>query len=200
LKLLLIGALIVLLQIPLFLVGELQRDRRAERAKHIPETAQAAAPHAGTFDSYRVVERALRYNVLVTAMVFAAFFLFETLGGVRLHAVHYGLVGAALCLFYLALLALGEFIGPDAAYGGAALASSLLIALYSAAILRSRRRAGLIAGLLAAVHGVLYVALRQEHYALLTGTGALFAALAAVMFVTRNVDWHAQDAQPEAAR
>jgi inner membrane protein len=47
---------------------------------------------------------------------------------------------------------------------------------------------------------VLYVVLRMENFALLAGTGALFAALAAVMYFTRNIDWHAQDAaSPEAA-
>ena len=54
-----------------------------------------------------------------------------------------GLVGAALSLFYLALLALGEVLSPGAAYIGAAVASSLLVVLYSVAILRSSTRAGI---------------------------------------------------------
>jgi inner membrane protein len=98
-------------------------------------------------------------------------------------------VGAALCLFYLVLLALGEFFGPDRAYLGAAVASSLLIVCYSAAILRSWLRASIIAALLAGVYGTLYLVLRLEDFALLAGTGALFAVLAAVMFFSRNVDW-----------
>lgn len=109
--------------------------------------------------------------------------------GLRLHAVHYGLVGAALCLFYLALLALGEFVGLDVVYLGAAVASSLLIVLYSVAILRSLVRAGFVAALMATVYGVLYLVLRMEDYALLAGTAPLFAALGAVMCLTRNVDW-----------
>jgi len=113
--------------------------------------------------------------------------------------VHYGLVGAALCLFYLALLALGEVVTPGLAYVGAAVASSLLITLYSAAILRSRARASVIAVLLAAVHGTLYIVLRMEYYALLAGTTALFVALGAVMFLTRNLDWYDRDAKPEGA-
>ncbi|MFM1851302.1 MAG: inner membrane protein CreD [Verrucomicrobiota bacterium] len=100
----------------------------------------------------------------------------------------------ALCLFYLALLALGEVLTPSLAYIGAAAASSLLIVCYSAAILKSYVRAGLIAGLLTAEHGVLYVVLRMEDYALLAGTSALFTALGAVMFFTRNVDWFANEA------
>jgi inner membrane protein len=97
-------------------------------------------------------------------------------------------------------LALGEVVEPGVAYVGAAGASSLLVTLYSAAILQTRGRAMVIGALLASVHSVLYVVLRMENFALLAGTGALFAALAAVMYFTRNIDWHAQDAaSPEAA-
>ena len=72
-----------------------------------------------------------------------------------------------------------------------------MVAFYSAAILRSRARAMVIAALLACVHGVLYIVLRMEYYALLAGTAALFAALSAVMFLTRNVDWNTRDSKTE---
>ena len=216
LKLLFIAGLVLGLLIPLHLVNALRQERSENRARtwNLPVTSapggsagrarsaeeiarmEEAAVAAGdtTFEGYRMVERAVKHGALVLALVFAAFFLFETLAGLRLHAVHYGLVGAALCLFYLALLTLGELLTPGPAYVGAAVASSLLITLYSAAILKAWVRASLIAGLLTAVHGVLYVVLRMENFALLAGTGALFVALAAIMFFTRNVDWQAQDA------
>lgn len=211
-KLLLIAVLVLVLQIPLYLVNSL-RQERSDNRKHAfnlvvtPPAARRAGdgrapapssveerPADSTFDSYRMVERSLKHGVLVLALVFTAFFLFEMLAGLRLHVIHYGLVGAALCLFYLALLALGEITAPETAYVAAAIASSLLITLYSAAILRAWSRAGLIAGLLTAVHTVLFVVLRMEDFALLAGTAALFAALAAVMYFTRNIDWFTQDA------
>jgi inner membrane protein involved in colicin E2 resistance len=196
-KLLFIGLLVLLLQLPVHLVHELELDRKATRERLVPaEIARREARQQGAFESYRIVERAMNYDVLVTALVFTAFFLFEALARLRLHAVHYGLVGAALCLFYLALLALGEFTGPDAAYAGAAVASSLLIVGYSAAILRSWPRAGIVAALLAAVYGLLYLVLRLEDYALLAGTAALFAALGAVMFLTRRIDWDGEPGSP----
>ncbi|MFZ9682926.1 MAG: inner membrane CreD family protein [Cephaloticoccus sp.] len=151
------------------------------------------SPGTAAAEGYRMVERSLKHGVLVLTLTFAAFFLFEVLAGLLLHAVHYALVGAALCLFYLALLALGEVLTPGLAYMGAAAASSLLIVGYSAAILQSYVRAGLIAGLLTAEHSVLYVVLRMEDYALLAGTAALFTALGAVMFFTRHVDWFANE-------
>jgi inner membrane protein involved in colicin E2 resistance len=207
LKLLFIAGLVLLLQAPLHLVNGLQRERRANRgdptaaadSRVIAYTPGGAARAEDKFEPYRVVERALKHSVLVLALVFAAFFLFETLAALRLHPVHYGLVGAALCLFYLALLALGEVMRPGPAYLGAAGISSLMISLYSASILRSRARAAMIAGVLGSVHGVLYVVLRMENYALLAGTAALFVALGAVMFFTRDVDWYAPGAA-DAAR
>lgn len=205
LKLLFVAALVLLLHVPLHLLNSLQEERAKTHARALPSFITRSAPSAPgapltahpVFDAYRTVGRALKYAVLVLALVFAAFFLFEILGGLRLHLAHYALVGAALCLFYLALLALGEIAAPAAAYTGAAVASSALIVCYSAAILRSWLRACAIAGLLAAVHSVLFVVLRMEDFALLAGTVALFAALGAVMFFTRKVDWHGTE--PEAA-
>jgi inner membrane protein involved in colicin E2 resistance len=207
LKLLFIAALVLLLQLPLSLVNNLRQERAANREAanaRIAQTrgnvqASAYDPAVAAAEGYRMVERSLKHSVLVLTLVFAVFFLFETLAGLRLHAVHYGLVGAALCLFYLALLALGEVLTPGWAYIGAAVASSLLVILYSVSILHSYGRASTIAALLTAEHGVLYVVLRMEDYALLAGTAALFAVLAGVMFFTRNVDWFAQEAGKEAA-
>jgi inner membrane protein involved in colicin E2 resistance len=203
LKLLFIAALVLVLQLPLTLVNNLRQERSGERTAATARAAtrdDAAVKTGGgpsaafVAEGYRMVYRSLKYSALILTLVFAAFFLFETLAGLRLHAVHYALVGAAMCLFYLALLALGEVMEPGPAYIAAAVASSLLIVCYSAAILRSWARAGSIAGLLTGVYGVLYVVLRMEHFALLAGTATLFVVLAALMYCTRHVDWFAQEA------
>lgn len=199
LKLFFIGLLLIVLQIPMVLVNELRQERMKWRdAKTVAAEVSAVERGASAAEGYRMVERALKYSPLVVALVFTAFFLFETVAGLRLHIVHYGLVGAALCLFYLALLALGEVLPPGVAYAGAAVASSALIVLYCRAILRSTARAGFIATLLAIEHGTLFVILRMEDYALLAGTAVLFLALGAVMFVTRNVDWFGDGEKPAA--
>ncbi len=199
------AGLILLLHLPLLFINKLRQERMAYRGEPPAAVEEIAGERAGkkpvvavtgtAAEGYRMVERALKHSVLVLALVFAAFFLFETLAGLRLHAVHYALVGAALCLFYLALLALGEVMAPGWAYVGAAVASSLLIVCYSVSILRSVVRASSIAALLAAEHSVLFVVLRMEDYALLAGTAALFVALGALMFFTRNVDWFAEEAK-----
>jgi inner membrane protein len=138
-------------------------------------------------NAYRVIERAIKYGVLFIALVFAVFFLFETCAGARLNALNYLLVGAALCLFYLGLLALSEFVAFGAAYAGAASASVGLIGCYSWHILARAVRAWLITAMLGGVYAYLYFVLHMEDYSLLAGTAALFAILAVVMYATRRL-------------
>lgn len=205
LKLLFIAGLVLLLQFPLGLINQLRQERSRNREAAYARQSEAIFPQEratnttynparAAAEGYRMVERALKHSALVLTLVFAAFFLFETLAGLRLHAVHYILVGAALCLFYLALLTLGEWMPPGPAYVTAAAASSLLIVCYSISILQSHARATSIAALLLVVHSVLYVVLRMEDFALLAGTATLFVVLASIMFFTRKVDWFAQEA------
>lgn len=141
-------------------------------------------------DSYRLVERSIKYGILFLALVFSAFFVFEVRWPVRVHPVQYTLVGAALCLFYLALLSLSEVISFGWAYLVGAAASTLLVAGYSAFMLGAVRRALLVGLGLAAIYGYIYIILRQQDYALLYGTAALFAMLAAAMYATRNINWY----------
>jgi len=142
-------------------------------------------------NAYRIVERAIKYGMLFITLVFMTFFLFEAVCGLRLSALNYLLVGGALCLFYLGLLALAEFWAFGAAYALSAGASTVLIGLYARRVLRGGRRAWLVGGMLGGVYGYLYFVLQMEDFALLAGTGALFALLAAVMYATRR--WEGRD-------
>jgi inner membrane protein len=150
-------------------------------------------------DLYSRVNRATKYGFLFIGFTFLAFLLFDVIGGVRVSAVEYLLVGAALVLFFVLLLAFAEVIGFTAAY---VLASAGIIGLntaYSAAVLKSWRRAGFIGALLTALYVVLYILLSLEAFSLLIGSLMLFAALAAVMYLTRNLNWGAGEAEREAA-
>ncbi|HYD36946.1 MAG TPA: cell envelope integrity protein CreD, partial [Allosphingosinicella sp.] len=140
-------------------------------------------------DLYSQVDRAAKYGFLFIGFTFLAFLLFDLVGGVRVAGVEYLLVGAALILFFLLLLAFAEVIGFAAAYAAAAAAIVGLETAYSAAVLGSWRRAALIFGLLGALYAVLYVLLSLEAYSLLIGSLMTFAALAAVMYLTRHLNW-----------
>ena len=150
-------------------------------------------------DLYSQVNRAAKYGFLFIGFTFLAFLMFDVIGGVRVSAVEYLLVGAALILFFVLLLALAEVIGFAPAYVAASAAIAGLNTAYSAAVLKSWRRAGLIGGLLAGLYAVLYVLLSLEAYSLLIGSLMLFIALAAVMYVTRNLRWGGEEAEEAAA-
>ena len=150
-------------------------------------------------DLYAQVNRATKYGFLFIGFTFLAFFLFDVIGGVRVSSIEYLLVGAALILFFVLLLAFAEVIGFTPAYLVASGAIVGLNTAYSAAVLGSWRRAGFIAALLAGLYVTLYVLLSLEAFSLLIGSLLLFAALAAIMYLTRGIDWGASRAEPAPA-
>lgn len=142
-------------------------------------------------DLYSQVNRATKYGFLFIGFTFLALLMFDVIGGVRVSAVEYLLMGAALILFFVLLLAFAEVIGFTAAYVLASSAIAGLNTAYSAAVLKSWRRAGFIGGLLVGLYAVLYILLSLEAFSLLIGSLLLFAALAGVMYATRRIDWSA---------
>jgi inner membrane protein len=142
-------------------------------------------------DLYSQVNRATKYGFLFIGFTFLALLMFDVIGGVRVSAVEYLLMGAALVLFFVLLLAFAEVIGFTPAYILASAAIAGLNTAYAAAVLGSWRRAGFIGGLLVGLYAVLYILLSLEAFSLLIGSLLLFAALAGVMYATRRIDWGA---------
>ncbi|OAO04750.1 hypothetical protein A8B75_06255 [Sphingomonadales bacterium EhC05] len=140
-------------------------------------------------DLYGQVDRAAKYGFLIIGFTFVAFLLFDLIGGIRISSVQYILIGAALVLFFILLLAFAEIIGFALAFVTASTATIGLITAYSASVLSSWRRASLVGGLLAGLYGAIYILLSLEAYSLLIGSLLIFVALAGVMYVTRRLDW-----------
>jgi inner membrane protein len=149
---------------------------------------------------YLKSERSVKYAILFVLLIFATVFILEVAVPVRVHLFQYALVGFAMTIFYLLLLALSEVIGFAAGFLVAALASTAMIALYLGYSARSRVLGGQVAAVLAGIYGFLYVVLQLEDYALLVGALGLVAALAAVMYATRNIDWYRMGSSPENSR
>jgi inner membrane protein len=150
-------------------------------------------------DLYSQVNRAVKYGFLFIGFTFLALLMFDVIGGVRVSPVEYLLMGAALILFFVLLLAFAEVIGFTPAYVLASGAIAGLNTAYSAAVLGSWRRAAFIGGLLVGLYAILYVLLSLEAFALLIGSLLLFGALAGVMYATRRIDWSAKRGAAEAA-
>jgi inner membrane protein len=148
---------------------------------------------------YQQNERSTKYGILVLALTLLALFLAEVLAGIRLHPFHYLLVGLALAVFYLLLLALSEHIGFLAAYSSAAATVAAMVGGYGGAVLGGWRQ-GLLAGaLLGALYGFLLVLIRSEEAALLLGAIGLTLLLAMTMYLTRRIDWYAATPSAPAA-
>ena len=151
-------------------------------------------------DQYALVDRAIKYAVLFIGSVFVTVFVLESRSGRAVHSAQYALMGLALVLFYVLLLALAEHIGFMLAYGVAGLATTALVSTYCARLLASRWLGALIAGLLTTVFGLLYLFLQMQDFALLAGAVFAFVVLAVVMFSTASLDWSGQrNANPVAA-
>ena len=141
-------------------------------------------------DAYQKTMRTAEYGLLFVLLTFATFFFIEVLGGRRVHPVQYLLVGFAICLFYLLLLALSEYVTFNVAYVLAAGGVLALVLLYSKAIFDEWRLAGMVAGLLLLFYVYFFVLLQLEELALLVGSLGLFVTLALVMYLSRRVDWY----------
>ncbi len=171
---------------------------RAYGQRWVDHAVEAYTLHSSVFgvdlvlpaDAYQQTERSVKYAILFVLLTFGTFFLLELLSPVRLHAVQYLLVGFALVLFYVLLLAVAEHLGFGKAYILAAVAISILISAYARSILMSARWALILLACLGSLYGYLYVLLRLEDFALLLGAAGLFVALALVMRLTRDLDWH----------
>jgi inner membrane protein len=140
-------------------------------------------------DAYRQTERSLKYELLFLALTFAPLWLFEVLAGIRLHFIQYGLIGAAVCLFYLLELSLAEQIGFQGAYALAAAMIAGLVTSYAWSVLGSVSRAATMGAVISGLYAFLYVLISLEELALLVGSLALFVILAALMYATRRVNW-----------
>jgi inner membrane protein len=151
-----------------------------------------------TVAAYQQAERAVKYGLLIIVGTFTTFFLFEITRGLRIHIFQYGLVGLSLCVFYLLLVSLSEQIGFAAAYLAASAAVIAQILLYCHGTLGGTRGTAFLGGLLVVTYGALYQLMLLEDQALLIGSIGLFAALSAIMLVTRRIDWYALGARATA--
>src|SRR5262249_24013385 len=141
-------------------------------------------------DLYQQAERAVKYAGVFIGLTFLTLFIWEHLVRRPVHPIQYALMGLALSVFFLLLLALSEHIGFGPAYILAALALCLLLGVYLAGALRSRTSGTVAGGVFALLYALLYLLVTSDDYALLAGSLGLFAVLAVAMVLTREIDWY----------
>lgn len=182
------------LQTPVLVPGQ-QLAESAEQAleRGMPWAAPGDAVSVSLIDPvnpYLQADRATKYGLLFVLLTFVGFFMFELIKQVRVHPIQYLLVGMAIAIFFLLLVSLSEHIAFGLSYLLAALACIGLIGVYLAAVLRSTARGLGFAAMLGTLYTALYGLLLSEDNALVLGAGLLFVILAAIMLITRKVDWY----------
>jgi inner membrane protein len=141
-------------------------------------------------DPYKLSDRATKYGILFVVLTFGGFFLFEMMKELPIHPVQYLLVGFGLAIFFLLLVSFSEHISFTLSYLIASVACIGLLTFYLSYVLRSVTRGVGFGAMLTVLYAAVYGLLISEDNALILGSLMLFTVLAAVMVVTRKVDWY----------
>ena len=169
--------------------GQAAWEKEAREGRLANPGAAAGVALFDPVNVYALSYRATEYGFLFVLFTFAALALCEVIARVRVHPMQYLLVGSAIAVFFLLLMAGSEHVPFGAAYAASAVACVSLLTFYLRHPLGSARRAGAFLGLFSAMYGSLYVLLKSEDHAMLLGSLLVFALLAVAMVATRKVDW-----------
>ena len=134
---------------------------------------------------YQQTGRATKYSFLIILLVFAAIYLVETITRQEVNYIQYIVTGFSLCLFYLLLLSISEYMAFGWAYLIASGMTVTALGGYFIGFLRSRI-AVFCTTSVAVLYAFIYLLLNLETGSLLVGSLALFVILSLIMYFTRN--------------
>jgi len=143
-------------------------------------------------DTYSLNTRAVKYAILFLIVPFLTLFLLEIFVRTRIHPVPYLLSGIANVIFYLLLLSLSEQLPFYFAYILAALSVTVMMTLYSRSLLSSWNKSWYMGLVMTIAYILLYAVLNAESYALLIGSIGAFVVVGLVMYLTRKLNWYAE--------
>jgi len=160
--------------------------------KDVNNSAFGVSLHSGA-DVYQKTTRTAKYGIMFVLFTFTSFFLAEVINKNRIHPIQYLLVGCAVIIFYVLLLALSEHLGFNGSFLLSSMSVVVAISGYTSSIL-SRKMAMTLFAILTILYSYLFITLQLEDYALLVGSVGLFGTLGVVMYLTRGVDWYSLQA------
>lgn len=144
---------------------------------------------------YQQTTRAAKYSFLIMILIFVAVFLAETILRQEVSYIQYIVTGLSLCLFYLLLLSISEYVAFQWAY---LIASTMTVAAlcgYFMGFLKTKTALACTAAV-AVLYAFVFMLLSMETGSLLTGSLALFVILSIIMYYTRNNADHAMNGDP----
>jgi inner membrane protein len=139
-------------------------------------------------DHYKLSDRASKYTILVLVLNFLALLIFEMRSKIKIHIIQYLLIGLSICLFYLLLLSISEYVGFELSYLIASLVISGLIFFYSKGIFTHLKPAFILTSLIGLLYVYVYITLKLSDSALITGTIGLTIIMSVVMQFTKDLN------------
>ncbi|WP_312207785.1 cell envelope integrity protein CreD [Empedobacter sp.] len=141
-------------------------------------------------DHYDKTYRSTKYAILFIGLTFVAFFFIESRNNFNIHLVQYALVGFAICVNFVLLLSLSEYLGFDIAYFISSGATILLITFFVNSFLKSFGFTFKITLMLILLYTFIYSVLQLKEHALLVGSIGLFIIVAILMYYSKNIEWN----------
>ncbi len=141
-------------------------------------------------DHYDKIYRSTKYAILFIGLTFVAFFFIESRNNFNIHLVQYALVGFAICINFVLLLSLSEYLGFDIAYFISSGATILLITFFVNSFLKSFGLTFKITLMLILLYAFIYSVLQLKEHALLVGSIGLFFIVAILMYYSKNIEWN----------
>ena len=142
-------------------------------------------------DVYQKSMRVAKYSLLFIILTFLVFFFVEVINRILIHPIQYILVGVALVLFYVLMLALSEQFNFNMAYFVASAMTISLILMYGKSVLKSWGLSLMTSAILTIMYGFIFIIIQLQDYALLFGSLGVFLILAVTMYFSKKIDWFA---------
>lgn len=136
-------------------------------------------------DVYRLADRSTKYAFFIMLLVFGTLFFVEQFTKKRINPVQYLLIGFALVMFYLLLLAFAEYIRFIYAYLIASVAVVSLLVWFTTSVLKSKSLGSVTGGVLVLCYAFNYYLMQSSDYTLLTGSISAFFVLTLAMYLSR---------------
>lgn len=144
-------------------------------------------------DHYKQAERATKYSFLFVLYTFLLFFLFEVIKKTKIHIFQYCITACSFLCFSLLLTAFAEHISFNIAYWIAAILIIGQITFYVTDLLKKVKERLMFFSFLVILYAYLFIVMRLEDFALLVGSLGMFALISVAMFLTKKIDWFAEE-------
>ena len=135
-------------------------------------------------NNYDYVSQSITYCFAVIAITSVSLMLIEVAFRKGINYLQYGLIGCALCLFNLLLLAMSEKMSFWIAYIIVSVMTIALISFFVMGLTKNRKAALLSTAILTVEYGLILVLVYMGSMALLIGSLSLFILIAVAMYFT----------------